>query len=787
MAQASLVSQTEEREETPEEVTPDNPLSGKMKKDADNKANKAEDDALKQLRKDAKASWAPKRQALIRRVLKAFEYLKNNPYSVMNYGSGEMDPIGQVVAGNTSAADPKLYQYNDNIYQMLCLSWMAALGPDVSKTRWMPDDPQNEGDLAFSKKASTMMSFIERMNDMPSLQMLELLYLWTAGTYFAYVRNIVDANRAGTTKQPVMEMRPQEVFPDRYLCPSCGTPNPTKQYNPFTKPSCFDCKAQLGTKDFYPAESMPMPTKVDDVEQPNAMTAIDIFCLLNVDVNPDAHELSKSPILDLEGEMEVAAVRAAYPDSYKSIAPGQFNDQSAGSSLDRMARELITSPTASRSLTSTERRGSFSRCWIQPWAFNALEDQTMAENLRKKYPKGVKLVTYGDDLVLEKRPEAMLEHWTDCRTIKGLGMNPFGVGDVAISVQDRVDDTANNIHIYQDRMALPPVLANAAMIDVNALGRNQWGGGRAIPVYPSQKTPGMRYNLQDALWQPTFHADTQIYSYSQTLMTLMQLLTGVQPQIFGAGTTRGVDTASGQAQQLNTAMGRLMLFLTASRSEKAKRAKLAVKCMASDIDDQKRIVIEGEVEGEYENTFVLQSEVQGEIHAFPESDQGFPASYGEMRDRLIQILGMVEKNPVLANMLSDPDMQKLLALYLLPDGAKLPGDSMRTKIKLILQELSQDQAIPTGGIVMPSIQPDPEIDDMGMIVQVAKDWAQRNYQLATTNPDGYANVRAYLTLASTLQQKAQIAQGALAAGAQQQGGPGAGGAPGAPSQLAAAT
>jgi hypothetical protein len=775
-----MPKQSNKPSQTPEDPTPDDPVKAQEAKDAQLAANaqeQAEEDALRQIMQMYKASWTNKRQALIRRVSRAFEYLKSNPYSVMNYGTNQMDPISQVLSGRAEADDPKLYEYNDNFYQMLCLSFIAALVPDVPKVRWMPDDPDDESDLAFSKKASTMMAFIERKNDMPSRQVLMLLYFWVAGTYFRYTRNRVDALRAGSTKTPIYDMQPQQVLPNRYICPNCGSPNPESQMHPLNAKECADCGQALGDKDYFPAESMNIPVQTDEEDAPNSFTAIDVFCLLNVDVDPDAAELSESPILDLEGETTAASIRASYPERYAEITAGQYSDETENSTYARIARESVSSPTqVSRTMTATEVRGTYSRCWIQAWAFNALDDEQMAKTLTKKYPNGAKIVLWGD-IVLEKRAECMMEHWTEGRTIKGLGMNPFGVGDVALSVQDRVDDTANNIHAYQDRLALPPVLANANLVDGVALSKQPWGGGRVVNVYPSVKMPGQKFSLQEALWQPNFHVDSQIYSYSQTLMQLMQLLTGVQPQIFGGGTTTGVDTASGQEQMLNTAMGRLMLFLFQIRSENAIASKLAVKAMAGDIEDQQRIAIEGAVEGEYENMYILQSQVQGEIHGYAQADQGFPASYGEMRDRLIQILGMVSKNPVLETMLSDPDMQKLLAIYLLPDGATLPGDAERTKIKLILQALSKDKATPQGNVNIPSIQPDPDVDDMGMIVTIAKEWMQRNYEMATDNPDGYANVRAYLKLAVQMQQLAQAKQAAMQSAIQNPP-PGAGSAPG---------
>jgi hypothetical protein len=65
--------------------------------------------------------------------------------------------------------------------------------------------------------------------------------------------------------------------------------------------------------------------------------------------------------------------------------------------------------------------------------------------------------------------------------------------------------------------------------------------------------------------------DANIYSYGDSLVMLAQLLSGVQPQVFG-GSDPNVQTKGGQAQMLNTALGRLALFLDQTREEHAARA-----------------------------------------------------------------------------------------------------------------------------------------------------------------------------------------------------------------------
>jgi len=90
----------------------------------------------------------------VQRVLKAFEVLKGNPYLSLDPDSSQWyDPISAAIQGGDNTADLDLYRFNNNIYQMLCLSFIAALSPQVPKVRYMPEDADDELDIATARRA----------------------------------------------------------------------------------------------------------------------------------------------------------------------------------------------------------------------------------------------------------------------------------------------------------------------------------------------------------------------------------------------------------------------------------------------------------------------------------------------------------------------------------------------------------------------------------------------------------------------------------------------------------
>ena len=719
--------------------------------------------ALIEIRKTYLMQYQPKRQLFLRRALRSFEVLKGNPYVTFNENAADFDTISQIVEGTLGDSSIQLQQRNDNIYQMFCLAFIATLSVDVGKARFQPGDADDERDLLMAKKASTIHAYNERRNDIAMKQKLELLYLWTCGAYFCYVRHVIDKRRAGSTMLPIVKPAPIQVFPDRYVCPQCGqmTPESRMGLRAGDSPRCPGCGTNLGQENWYQAQTIIVPTIVGQMERADGMTAFDILSGVNITTDPDAMELVYSHILDYTVDTNVASVRSAFPDQYANIQAVATGDGTVNGDMSRRVRDAVTSPDANANIMTTQGKVAYSRCWMQTESFSVLEDKQLAMELKQLFPNGAKLILHGAEQFLDAVPEAMLDHWTWCPTIKGLGMHPFGVGDCVMDLQERIVDVATIVHAYAARIAFGTILYDADVIDGDALADRILQPGNMTPVTRRDDEGMPTGKLEDLMFQPEFHIDPHLFELEDKMIQRAQVLCGVMPQTFG-GSDPNVKTMGGQAQALKTALGRLQLFIDQMRTEKAARAELSVKCSIENMDDQIRVTSPGRQPGDFETERILKNELAGQFYCYPETDEGYPATFEEIQSRIMQIIGMTKDNKFLDALLADPDIQKTIARYILPEDIDYPGDEERGRLKILMQQLSKGE--PTVGppgpdgtpTLIPSVLPSKDYDDFAMGVQIAKKWLQTNFQQDGTA--GFLNILAFLRVCVQYDAQAQAKQ-----------------------------
>lgn len=726
--------------------------------------------ALLEIRQRFKQQYQPKRLIFVRECMRAFEALRGNTYALLNDRNAALDTINQLMQGLVDGGDdPSVHDHNENIYQMFCLSFIAALMVNLGKVRYQPADADDEEDIEISHKGSTIHAYNERVNDEEALNQLKLLYLWTTGSFFRYVRYKITED-AGVSLQPQIKVQRTQVSPDRYICPQCGAETPEENIPMFAAAQCPDCGYKLQQSDFFGADFLDLPVKVGDLEVANGQTAFDIVSGLNVDANPDV-ELKDTEILDYQVETSVGALRSEWPTMYAQITPSMGSDEASDGDAARMARQVQTTPGSNSKPLTTEGVITYSRCWITPKAFRQLEDENVANQLLAKFPKGCKLSLCGANIFLDAVPERMLDHWTWCGTIKGLGMYPFAVGKCVMDVQERLTDVVNIEHAYLARLAFGTILYDADVIDGDALASRFLTPGNMTPVVRDDDETGTSKSLKDLMYQPEFHVDPKIFDQSQRLTSRAQLLAGIMPQIFG-GSDPHVETKGGQEQALNTALGRLKQFVNQMRGESARAARISVRCSIDNMDEELKIVEQGEQGEGYQTVRLLKAELGGDFFTYPETAEGFPSTYEQIQSRIMQLLTAKSLVPAIGQLMSDPDNAATIARYVLPDQMSMPGDEQRAKVKKVINRLAQEKPgvarDPTGKpIPVPSIQPEPGVDDPQVCTALAKKWLLKNFDQEQTNRAGYANVLAYLKVSAQMA-KEQMAEAAMAAQQQQQ-------------------
>jgi hypothetical protein len=729
-----------------------------------------------EVRRKYKQKWSIIRMDRVRKCSRNLEYIKGNQYIVYQDGRW-FSPFEESsgITGSEQGEDESFYKYINNVTQWCHRVYSAALGGEAPKTRFWPSDADRTEDMTAAEEAGKAQAKIERDNKLLSLQKQELLYFFTGGCYGKYTRWLRDEDRAGVHDEPVYVQANQQVFGDRYICPTCGEDNQQQQQVPGTNVTqkCTECGSDLGEGDFFPSESAEGVTEQGMKEVPNGLVASSVYNTLQVDLDPRAGDATRSAvamsaILDLEDEADVAALRAMYPEAWDDLKQSKGSSDGNGDmDYSRTARNKVFASTIRRNLQGLDELPTLSRCWIQSWAFNILDDRKRAEKLKKAFPKGCLCISVpASEKILDLRSERATDHWTWGVTQIGFGAYPPAPCDSAIDFQDRINDVGNDIHNYIDRLSTPDVLANTNLVDIKALNSNATGAGGFKGIKPKQAMNGqIQQGLESAFFQPELHTDAKIFEYAQELWLALQICLGITPQMFG-GSDPNIKTKGGQEQALNTSRGILAPYWDQLREEHAASAIVGVKCMAENATEDVLDVITGGGSG-FKNQFVRVDALQGNFSAWPEPDQGYPTTFAERQDVIKEMILNAAKNPIIQEMLGPRVNQRLAAMHLLPSGFEIPGTFAEDKCKKDIDQLIAPGVGPmmmpnpaTGQLIpMPSIQPDKDVDDLQISEQVATDWMLKNfYTTRMENPNGFENVRLYLKLVVQLNAQKQTQQ-----------------------------
>lgn len=156
------------------------------------------------------------------------------------------------------------------------------------------------------------------------------------------------------------------------------------------------------------------------------------------------------------------------------------------------------------------------------------------------------------------------------------------------------------------------------------------------------------------------------------------------------------------------------------------------------------MVVEGDGRA-YQSEYIRLGEIRGNVVVRPTADEDFPASFGQVRQAIEQVIG--SKDAELQSILAAPVNRPILSHYLgLPDLVDPDGDNRSKQFREIDQLMQGTPGIGSQGQVQPSIAPEVLVDNHAVHIAAVREWAvsQAGLQAKAARPEGYANVIAHL-------------------------------------------
>jgi hypothetical protein len=794
--------------------------------------------ALHELVRQYRQEGVVARRHEIRRIRQARLFWQGLQYAWWNPNDMNWHlPFEQRFSDDRELEEMPRYQFVTNFYQGFGLSFIAVLSQDVPSVRFYPQSTQSLEDIGAARAASDVAQLIEQNNHVEQLLTSVGYFLWTDGKLGAYVRYVADGQRFGFHEENILEALEIPLGEDVYVCPQCGKeigksklenrnsggqdgastggaipessvilsePQASEGSQPshsrglsddeilrdadnaslrMTPPLlCPTCGAELTDANLRKAERVTVPRVVGTRRVPNGQEVISIAGGLELNTPVWANEMHEYPYLQWQAEVHRAKLKAAYPHVASKIesAPSQ-GAEDVYARVSRLSVEQgLPSIHPGDALMNLI---TFDRTWLRPWAFYAIEDEAVRNELLAMFPDGC-YVAFAGDVYCESRSESMDDHWRVLHALPGDGQNRPSVGDSLVQVQERYN-VLSNMQAETYEYGIPPIYADPQVLDFDALA-NQVAEPAAH--FPARARPGQP--LAAGFFQPApAQVPPDMIRHQQDLIgPVAQFLTGLFPAIFG-GNMEDVKTASGYALARDQAMGRLGLVWRRTKQFYADVLLLAVDCFRKSRPEDVEIPLLGP-DGVLDARTIRTADLKGNICVHPEADETFPRLKSQQRGILQQLFGI--NDPVIQRALTEPANLGYIKNVLGLTEMVIPGEDSRNKQLREIQQLlasapivvplenrnsksearnaaategqpradsaphfefrvsSNDSESPVTShqsptLVLPSVPVDQLLDDHAVEFEECKRWANSEAGQAAhmTNPAGFANVRAH--------------------------------------------
>ncbi len=643
-----------------------------------------------------------------------------------------------------------LYSYYANDIRGYGRKFIGVIAQQPPNVKFEPNKETSEDHIRRARKAQSVADILRNLWDIKWLSQQAAFGFWKSGTQFIHTPFVADADRYGTTEEPVMADQQIQMDPAKLNCVNCGKQT-SLEGKDIPPQHCIKCGQEFGPEDFIEPETVafPMPTG-ETTKYPNGCAEAHLYNGMYVSTPFWIRHLKDTPYLMLEYEEYKGKILAAYrskPEIYRKLREMIDSGDSEGGSgyaltMARTTRDLAQSPSGTVILPHPNR-WLYSQIWMRPSEYELAKGETrdgemLRDALMQKFPDGLKLIMVQDKVVSIEA--SILDYeWTMAQPEAAENAYPDPICKDMISSQD-LTNTCLNITAETLERQIPQTMIDVDVVDLTARRKNQLPASY-FPV--RRKGPG---KLDDAVARMSVaKTEPEMTEYPTLLREHAAEGVGITRAIFGAGEKE--QTAYATNLKRNQAMLQLGPALDALRSLIAGAEQNGVRQMA--MHSGGTIPSPYSPRTETEQIDGIEELMEGGWHAEPEDT--LPQSWSEKRVALMELM---EKNPAALQSLGFADISNIPTiqdvLVGLPEW-KVPNSDALGKVNNEIRELLKSaptqqpsQMNPGMTVDIPSVPID-EMDDHDFVASALQEWFQTEdaQQEHKKNPQGWANVSAF--------------------------------------------
>lgn len=622
------------------------------------------------------------------------------------------------------------------------IKFVSVVGQRRHNQRAVPDNAENQDQVAQAKDANAMARYLHRQWDIQRKSAVMAFHLWTTGPAFLYTHYVTNPLKYGYSQEPVIDLV-DSVDPEGFRCPECGEKSPGIQ--------CQNCGAPLLMTTYEPSSVTQVPQITGMQSYPNGAVELDVLSVMHVSVPFTAR--------DIDDDVDWLSYLGAFP-KYRVLATyegkidkDQIEKAEGEDTADREAMDAVErtqNPDGSVRASNRDRYLVEQRWW-KPEVYHAFSD-SVRKRVMTAYPDGMRTVRVNGVLV-DLLGEKLADYWSVCKTGTGEYIMSDPLCFTTMPVQDDINNAAN-MGMETLMRGVPKTIVDGALFD--AVSTDDDGTNQPLIGELIRTRTATGQDISKLIGQiPAARLSDQLVPFTGGLREQSRDINGIRPELTGGGQT--TQTFREALQRKNQALMQFNPPFDGMQQAISRATENGIREAAR--YGTGKINVAPEKENGLEESEIIDQAMLSESGWHIEAEESVPMTFAEKAERMSQI---ATENPQLAISLGMGHPMNAEAVHQMfgVEDFYQPGANERAKVLRVIRQLLQEQPVvqqtvqvdPMTGLQtlgtqeLPSVMPEEFADkDHILFADIVRAWCNSppGQKQKESNPQGYRNVELY--------------------------------------------